>query len=101
MLRPWWIPEQEVRDEYLKEHHEELPRIVRFGSPLDAMGSVKFIIKFQKCESACCVRMHGTNRPDEIGKAVSHGCIRMYNEDALALAKIIEDHERETEIIIL
>ncbi|MBB4826597.1 lipoprotein-anchoring transpeptidase ErfK/SrfK [Sporosarcina luteola] len=30
--------------------------------------------------------IHGTNNPSSIGKAVSHGCIRMYNKDVLELA---------------
>lgn len=30
--------------------------------------------------------IHGTNNPASIGKAVSHGCIRMQNHDVLALA---------------
>lgn len=25
--------------------------------------------------------IHGTNQPQLIGKAVSHGCVRMYNQD--------------------
>ncbi|RUT06086.1 hypothetical protein DSM106972_032920 [Dulcicalothrix desertica PCC 7102] len=28
---------------------------------------------------------HGTNQPQLIGKAVSHGCIRMHNKDVIAL----------------
>lgn len=31
--------------------------------------------------------IHGTNDPSSIGKAVSHGCIRMYNHDVLDLEK--------------
>ncbi|MDP9727713.1 L,D-transpeptidase [Alicyclobacillus tolerans] len=31
--------------------------------------------------------IHGTNRPSSIGKAVSKGCIRMYNQDVLELAQ--------------
>ncbi|MEN6328132.1 MAG: peptidoglycan-binding protein, partial [Syntrophomonas sp.] len=27
--------------------------------------------------------IHGTNNPRSIGKAVSHGCVRMYNEDVI------------------
>lgn len=27
--------------------------------------------------------IHGTNNPKSIGKAVSHGCVRMYNEDVI------------------
>ncbi len=30
--------------------------------------------------------IHGTNNPSSIGGAVSKGCIRMYNRDALELA---------------
>ncbi|MGE8203496.1 L,D-transpeptidase [Heyndrickxia sp. NPDC080065] len=33
--------------------------------------------------------IHGTNNPASIGKIVSHGCIRMYNQDVLALSKIV------------
>jgi len=34
--------------------------------------------------------IHGTNNPDSIGEAASHGCIRMVAEDAIALARRIE-----------
>lgn len=30
--------------------------------------------------------IHGTNKPSSIGKSVSHGCIRMYNQDVLDLS---------------
>lgn len=33
------------------------------------------------------VGIHGTNRPDLIPGRVSHGCIRLRNEDILALAR--------------
>ncbi|XEC93283.1 L,D-transpeptidase [Paenibacillus tarimensis] len=33
--------------------------------------------------------IHGTNDPSSIGQAVSHGCIRMYNEDVLALQALV------------
>ncbi|WP_102027679.1 L,D-transpeptidase family protein [Salirhabdus sp. Marseille-P4669] len=33
--------------------------------------------------------IHGTNNPSSIGKAVSLGCIRMYNQDVEALASIV------------
>jgi lipoprotein-anchoring transpeptidase ErfK/SrfK len=29
--------------------------------------------------------IHGTNRPDSIGKFASYGCIRMYNQDIVDL----------------
>ncbi|UII57213.1 L,D-transpeptidase family protein [Cytobacillus spongiae] len=33
--------------------------------------------------------IHGTNNPSSIGKAVSQGCVRMYNKDVLELASIV------------
>ena len=33
--------------------------------------------------------IHGTNDPSSIGKAVSLGCIRMYNHDVLELAALV------------
>ena len=33
--------------------------------------------------------IHGTNDPSSIGKDVSHGCIRMYNQDVLELSKYV------------
>jgi lipoprotein-anchoring transpeptidase ErfK/SrfK len=33
---------------------------------------------------------HGTDQPELIGQAVSHGCIRMHNKDVVALYKYVE-----------
>lgn len=33
--------------------------------------------------------IHGTNNPSSIGKRVSHGCIRMYNQDVITLANLV------------
>jgi lipoprotein-anchoring transpeptidase ErfK/SrfK len=33
--------------------------------------------------------IHGTNNPASIGKYVSHGCVRMYNNDVLELSKLV------------
>ncbi|MBP1153803.1 MULTISPECIES: L,D-transpeptidase [unclassified Paenibacillus] len=40
--------------------------------------------------------IHGTNNPASIGQAVSHGCIRMYNSDVLALARLVPIGTRVT-----
>ncbi|AHV97725.1 L,D-transpeptidase [Paenibacillus sabinae] len=40
--------------------------------------------------------IHGTNNPGSIGHLVSHGCIRMYNTDVLALSRIVPLHTRVT-----
>ena len=33
--------------------------------------------------------IHGTPDPEKVGKAASHGCVRLTNWDALALAKMV------------
>lgn len=38
--------------------------------------------------------IHGTNKPSSIGKAVSHGCVRMYNKDVLELASLVPNGTR-------
>ena len=38
--------------------------------------------------------IHGTNNPASIGKSVSHGCVRMHNQDVLELAKQIPNGTR-------
>jgi lipoprotein-anchoring transpeptidase ErfK/SrfK len=35
------------------------------------------------------IGLHGTDDPSSVGKDVSHGCIRLKNEDITALAKIL------------
>ncbi|WP_168123149.1 L,D-transpeptidase [Paenibacillus sp. HB172176] len=40
--------------------------------------------------------IHGTNDPSSIGHLVSHGCIRMYNEDVLALSRLVPVGTRVT-----
>jgi lipoprotein-anchoring transpeptidase ErfK/SrfK len=60
-----------------------LPKVVKGGkkNPLGAralyLGDSPF-------------RIHGTNRPSSIGKAASHGCIRMYNRDIKRLYNLVE-----------
>ncbi|MBD2867989.1 L,D-transpeptidase [Paenibacillus arenilitoris] len=40
--------------------------------------------------------IHGTNDPSSIGRMVSAGCIRMYNDDVLALSKLVPVRTRVT-----
>ena len=35
-------------------------------------------------------RIHGTNDPSSIGKAVSSGCVRLLNEDVAELYEMVE-----------
>ncbi|MDF2671477.1 MAG: ErfK/YbiS/YcfS/YnhG family protein [Paenibacillus sp.] len=40
--------------------------------------------------------IHGTNDPSSIGKIVSHGCIRMHNQDVLELSRLVPIGTRVT-----
>ncbi|MDO7905726.1 L,D-transpeptidase [Paenibacillus sp. JX-17] len=40
--------------------------------------------------------IHGTNDPSSIGKSVSHGCIRMYNDDVVDLSSKVPVGTRVT-----
>ena len=56
------------------------------GDPKNPMRAVK--IFFQEPD----YYIHGTNDPDSIGAATSHGCIRMAESDAVDLAKYLMEH---------
>jgi lipoprotein-anchoring transpeptidase ErfK/SrfK len=75
---PRWIPGDEARK--LKP---ELPEYVEGGpkNPLGARG----LYLFDADGNDTQIRIHGTNEPSSIGRAVSLGCIRMRNIDAIDL----------------
>lgn len=33
--------------------------------------------------------IHGTNNPGSVGRAVSHGCVRMHNEDVIQVYQTV------------
>ena len=53
------------------------------GSPQNPMGAAALTLRGGE------YAIHGTNNPNSIGKFVSHGCIRMYNEDISALYSMV------------
>ena len=64
------------------------------GAPANPMQGVK--IYFQAPDYF----IHGTNDPDSIGEAASHGCIRMAVDDATWLARWIDRHGGGVRLII-
>ena len=71
---PEWVPPDEswAKDEERKEP----------GASDNPLGRVQLIYDPPRT-------IHGTNEPASIGKAASHGSIRMRNADAIALAKAV------------
>lgn len=66
---PSWTPTPNMR-----RKNPSLPRTVR-GGPNNPMGARALYLGWQY------IRIHGTNNPSSIGRAVSSGCFRMHNEN--------------------
>lgn len=73
-VEPAWSPPDDV-----KHDNPRLPDVIAGGSPHNPMGVRALTL--DRGEYA----IHGTNRPDSVGKFVSYGCIRMYNRDIVDL----------------
>lgn len=66
---PTWYPPASIRAE-----EPELPAAVPPG-PDNPLGAYAMHLGWKN------YLIHGTNKPDSIGRTVSHGCIRLYPED--------------------
>ncbi len=64
----------------------------RARGPLDADNPMQAVkIFFREPD----YYIHGTNRPETVGSAASHGCLRMRPEDAAELARLVMEHGGE------
>lgn len=79
--KPTWYPPASIRREY-KAKGKPLPAFVPPG-PGNPLGS--YFIRLQDS-----IGIHGTNQPRSIGRAASHGCIRMHDRDVRELAPQIK-----------
>ena len=69
-IRPAWAPPPDI-----KRENPRLPDVIAGGAPNNPMGVAALVL------SGGEYAIHGTNRPASVGRFVSHGCIRMYNQD--------------------
>jgi lipoprotein-anchoring transpeptidase ErfK/SrfK len=74
---PAWVPTREI-----KQRLGNIPDYVEPG-PHNPMGA-RALYLYQGNKDTL-YRIHGTNQPEYIGRAISSGCIRMTNEDAIDL----------------
>jgi hypothetical protein len=86
-MDPWWHPPASIREE-ARQKGVDLPRSVPPGHALNPMGVFKIYLSHNK-GGHTSYRIHGTRRPELVGRRVSHGCIRMRNEEGLKLAQMI------------
>lgn len=82
---PSWRPTQEMLSE-----NPKLPHWVPGGHPMNPLGVRALYL------GTSAYRIHGTDAPWTIGKAVSQGCIRMYNKDVIELYPKIDVGTRVT-----
>src|SRR5664279_3228491 len=73
-LKPAWGPPADIA-----LANPRLPLSIPGGSPRNPMGAAAMGLNRGN------YAIHGTNAPGSIGHFVSHGCIRMFNEDILDL----------------
>jgi lipoprotein-anchoring transpeptidase ErfK/SrfK len=74
-ISPAWQAPESIRKDYSR-----LPPVVPGGSPSNPMGAAALTLS-----GGGQYAIHGTNNPGSIGGFVSHGCIRMYNQDIMDL----------------
>lgn len=72
---PWWRP---PNSKWARGKKATPP-----GHPNNPMGQVKIFFREPT------YYIHGTPDASSVGRAISHGCIRMHNNDAVELAKLL------------
>jgi len=80
---PSWYPPPSVIQEHA-ERGDPLPKVVPPG-PDNPLGD--YAMRLAIHPGAYLI--HGTNNPQAVGMAVTHGCIRLYPEDIEALFKMV------------
>ncbi len=73
-VNPAWAPPPEVKRDF-----PNMPNLIAGGAPNNPMGPRALTLTGGE------YAIHGTNRPNSIGRFASYGCIRMHNEDIIDL----------------
>lgn len=73
-VNPIWTPTEDMRRE-----NPKLPAFMPGGHPRNPLGVRALYV------GSTMYRIHGTDAPWLIGEEVSHGCVRLLNEDIIDL----------------
>lgn len=89
---PRWVPPKEMveRDDNARKWMNGQP-----GGPDNPLGARALYLYADGADTL--YRIHGTNDPKSIGKAMSSGCIRMLNED---VAHLFDQVEVKTPVVV-
>jgi L,D-transpeptidase ErfK/SrfK len=75
---PTWIIPESIRAEHIKDRGDDRKEILG-GDPENPLGLYRLELTLP------LYQLHGSNMPWGVGMQVSHGCIRLYNEDIVLL----------------
>lgn len=76
--KPTWVIPESIRAEHIRERGDDRTMIPG-GDPDNPLGLFRLELTMP------LYMLHGSNMPWGVGMQVSHGCIRLYNEDIAAL----------------
>lgn len=76
--QPTWVIPESIRAEHIRERGDDRS-LIPGGAPDNPLGSYRLELTLP------LYALHGSNMPWGVGMQVSHGCIRLYNEDIAAL----------------
>jgi len=76
--RPTWVIPESIRAEHIKDRGDDRKEIAG-GDPENPLGLYRLELTLP------LYQLHGSNMPWGVGMQVSHGCIRLYNEDIVLL----------------
>ena len=81
--RPTWVIPESIRAEHIRERND--PRtFIAGGDPENPLGLFRLELTLP------LYALHGSNMPWGVGMQVSHGCIRLYNEDIAILFREVQ-----------
>lgn len=66
----------------MRRDSPHLPRVIPGGAPNNPLGVAVLALDYGS------YAIHGTNNPASVGRFVSYGCIRMYNQDVMELYRV-------------
>lgn len=82
-VNPTWVIPESIRKERIAENGFS-EHMIPGGTPENPLGSYRLELTIPS------YGIHGSNKPWGVGMQVSHGCLRLYNQDIAALFPMID-----------
>jgi len=82
-VNPAWVIPESIRKERIADNGFS-EHVIPGGTPENPLGSYRLEL------SIPAYGIHGSNKPWGVGMQVSHGCLRLYNEDIATLFQLVD-----------